>query len=173
MGKFHHLYTYHTLVQLSPVYNIQAMQTKLADCLGSRNEANVHALWNKIDSLELVLHPNFLQNATPAGAAQCSAKEDLLVGYVKQLEMVTNVAQVEELQQLKDYVNTTEFQGLESHEKQLAGVVGRHAEQERTVEELAGKVQALLKTYYQIMLQLSAQCVAWDEDLDRRRQSAS
>ena len=149
------------------------MQQKLGECLGSRNEANVHSLWNKIDSLERILQPNFLKNITSAGTSQGDIKEDLLVGYAKQLEMMSNAAQAEELLQLKDYVNTTKFQGLESHEKQLAGIVRRHAEQESTVKVITGEIQTLLKAYHQIMFQLSAQCVIWDEDLDRREQSAS
>ena len=145
------------------------MQQKLADCLGSRNEATVHTLWNKIDSLERVLHPDFLQNMTSASTLQDGVKDNLLLAYAKQLETAANASQVEELQQLKDYVNTSEFQGLEGYEKQLAKVVRRHGEQERTVEELAGQVQALLKAYHQIMLQVSAQCVTWDEGIDKRQ----
>lgn len=92
-----------------------------------------------------------------------SAKEDLLIGYVGQVKAVSD--QVQELQQLKDYVNTTEFQGLDAHEKKLALVADTHSQQEQEVEGISRQAQELMKAYNQIMLQLSAQCVQWRENL--------
>ena len=72
---------------------------------------------------------------------------------------------MEELQQLKDYINTTEFQGLDSHEKKLAAIANVHCHHEQKIEEISHQARELLKVYNQIILQLSAQCVEWEEKL--------
>ena len=114
-----------------------------------------------MEKLEQILKPNFLEETRSSQRAE----ENLLICYADQLGSVAPSSQVEELQQLKDYVNSTEFQGLENHEKKLNKVTGRQGEQERELEKLTEEVQDLMKNYYQIMLQLSAQCVIWQEEL--------
>lgn len=111
------------------------------------------------------MDPNFVKNIR-TGAAVPSAREDLLVSYVDQVKALGE--QVEELQQLKDYVNTTEFQGLEAHEKRLATVANIHSQQEQKLEQMTEEAQRLVKVYNEIMLQLSAQCMEWGEELARR-----
>ena len=73
-----------------------------------------------------------------------------------------------QVHQLKDYINSTECQGLETHEKKLATVSATHLEQEARVAELTQQTHALMDGYRRVMLQLSAQCVQWDEALGER-----
>ena len=129
--------------------------------MDSSNQATVYTLWNKITTLERLLDPAFQKNS----AVTQSAREDLLLGYSAQLEAASG--QVEELHQLKDYVNTTEFQGLDAHEKTLASVASVHSQQEQAVQDISQQAQELMKAYSQIMLQLSAQRVEWAEELTR------
>ena len=77
------------------------------------------------------------------------------------------------MHQLKDYVNSTECQGLEAHEKRLARVAAVHLEQEARVEEIARQSQELMEGYRKLMLQLSAQCVQWDEVLGQHEAAKS
>lgn len=137
--------------------------------MAGKHETSTRDLWNKVDNLERILHPDFFLNASSSESSRDRAKENLLICYAQQLESDMPTSQVEEIQQLKDYVNSTEFQGLENYEKKLSQVVGRQGEQERELEKLTEDVQGLLKTYYQIMLQLSAQCVVWREELERKK----
>lgn len=74
---------------------------------------------------------------------------------------------VEDLQRLKDYINTTEFQGLEAHERRLASVASTHSQQEMAVEEVSQQARELMKAHSLITLQMSAQCIKWQEDLDQ------
>lgn len=104
-----------------------------------------------------MLDPNYLSNITLSN----SAKSDLLIGYAAQLKDLSKP--IEELQQLKDYLNVTEFQGLDAHEKKLTSVAKVHSEQELQVEALAQQIHQLLSAYNRIMLQLSAQLVEWEE----------
>lgn len=117
----------------------------------------VSALWSKISDLEKVLDPNYLSNLKLSD----SAKSELLVGYAEQLKDLSKP--IEELQQLKDYSNHAEFQGLEDHEKRLTNVARSHAHQEQQVAELSQQVHQLLSAYSKIMLQLSAQFIEWGE----------
>lgn len=132
----------------------------MEESIDSGNQVTVHTLWTKIDALEKFLDPSF----TKTSVSQ-RAREDLLIGYVGQLRAVS--AQVDELQKLKDYINTTEFQGLDAHEKKLAAVSHTHGQQEQEVEEISHQARELLKAYNQITLQLSAQCVEWERELSQ------
>ena len=73
-----------------------------------------------------------------------------------------------QVHQLKDYINSTECQGLETQEKKLAAVAATHLEQEASMAELTRRTHALMEGYRRIMLQLSAQCVQWDEAVRER-----
>ena len=139
----------------------QACQEKLEGSLDSGSQAIIHTLWNKIDQLEKMLDPNFgKNNNTPASEA---AVEDLLVGYMDKLKVAYE--KMDELQQLKDYINSTEFQGLVRHEKTLAGVAGVHSQQEQEVGDISYQAQRLVKLYGQVTMQLSTQCVTWEEEV--------
>ncbi len=125
--------------------------------MGFTKKEGVSTLWAKIAALEKVLDPNYLSNITLSD----SAKSELLLGYATQLKDLSKP--IEELQKLKDYLNVTEFQGLEAQERKLTSVATVHAEQELTVEGLTLQVHQLLSAYSRIMLQLSAQLVEWGE----------
>ena len=140
---------------------LQTCQQKLESSIDSGNQATVHVLWNKVDTLEKLLDPSYMKTSRVSR----EAKEDLLLGYVSQVEAVSG--QVDELQQLKDYVSTTEFQGLDAHEKKLATVARVHSQQEQSVEDISRQARELMKAYNQITLQLSAQCIEWGSRLDQ------
>lgn len=129
--------------------------------IDSGNQVTIHTLWNRIDILEKLLDPTF-NNTSQVSQ---SAKEDLLLGYVSQVEAAS--AQFDQLQILRDYINTTEFQGLDSHEKKLAAVSRTHSQQEQAVEEISHQARELMKAYNQITLQLSAQCIEWERELSQ------
>ena len=75
---------------------------------------------------------------------------------------------VDEIQSHKDYLNSTEFQGLDNHEKKLAAATRVHTQQEMQVETLSTQIRDLAHTYHRIILQLSAQCIEWDELLSKQ-----
>ena len=117
--------------------------------------------WSKIDTLEKVLSPEY----TSYLKLSEDSKAELLLGYQEQLEPLSK--QVDEVQKLKDYLNTTEFQGLDNQEKKLAAVASVHSQQELQVEALSKQIRGLMQAYHKIVLQLSAQCVEWDETVSR------
>ena len=142
------------------------VEEKLEGLTRAKAGGNVGEAWAKIDTLERLLSPDYERHARLSP----DSRSELLVGYAKKLAPISD--EVEAVQQLKDYLNTTEFQGLESHERKLAVVAGRHGAQEREVERVSGEVKSLLESYQQIVLQLSAQCVEWDELLSRLEASS-
>lgn len=137
----------------------QICQQKLEGSIDSGNQVTIHTLWNKIDTLEKFLDPSFSKTSSVSQ----TAKEDLLLGYMGQVEAMSG--HVDQLQRLKDYINTTEFQGLDAHEKTLAAVARTHSQQEQEVEEISRQARELMKAYNQITLQLSAQCIEWEREL--------
>lgn len=118
-------------------------------------------IWNKIDTLEKLLAPGYVNSLKVTE----DEKRELFLGYAKQLKPFCE--QVDDVQKLKDYLNVTEFQGLDDLEKKLAAIARGHVQEEQSVEEVGSQTKKLLETYQKIMLQLSAQCVAWGETLDR------
>ena len=70
-----------------------------------------------------------------------------------------------QVHQLKDYINSTECQGLEGHERNLSRLAAVHVEQEARVAEITRQSHDLMEGYRKLMLQLSAQYVQWDESL--------
>lgn len=124
-------------------------------------QADATKLWAMIDTLEKLLSPDFSNKLKLTE----DSKSELLLNYTSQLETFSK--DIEELKHLKDYLNTTEFQGLDSHEKKLAAIARVHAQQEVELEELSKKVHDLMQTYSRVMLQLSAQCVEWGRTLNQ------
>ena len=118
-------------------------------------------IWRKIDTLEKFLAPGYINSLKVTE----DEKRELFLGYANQLKPFCD--QVDDVQKLKDYLNVTEFQGLDDLEKKLADVAWTHIQEEQTAEEVGRETKKLLETYQKIMLQLSAQCVAWGETLDR------
>lgn len=139
---------------------LETINQKLSG-LAKASQGQVALVWKKIDTLEKVLNPEY------AGQLKLSedAKVELFLNFAEQLKPLSE--RVEEIQKLKDYLNTTEFQGLESHEKKLAAVTNVHTQQEIQVEDLTQQVVDLTQVYHRIILQLSAQCVEWDEVLTK------
>ena len=98
-------------------------------------------------------------------------KRELFLGYARQLKPFCE--QVEDIHKLKDYLNATEFQGLDDLEKKLASVAKAHTQDQQVIEETGEQVKQLLVTYQKMMLELSAQCVAWGETLDKLQSAGS
>lgn len=122
---------------------------------------SVGEAWAKLDTLERLLSPEYESHAR----LSADSKAELLVGYSKKLAPLCSRA--DEIHQLKDYLNATEFQGLENLERRLANVARRHGEQEREVEGVSEEVRELLALYQRTVMQMSAQCVEWSELLSR------
>ena len=138
---------------------VRELEKKL-DALGGKEKGgHVKQLWGKIDQLENVLAPEYSQQLKLTE----DTKRELLMGQVSQLRQFSE--RMEEVHHLKDYINSTECQGLEGHEKKLASVAAAHSEQDARVQELARQARELMEGYRQLMLQLSSQCVQWDEVL--------
>ncbi len=138
-----------------------SLHNKLGSLTRGREGSSVAEVWGKANSLEKLLNPEYASYLRLTE----DSKSELLLGYLAQLEPLAS--QVEEIQRLKDYVNRTEFQGLEGHERRLAAVAGTHTQQEAAVEALSRQLMGLMEGYQKIMLQLSAQCVEWDEQVAR------
>ena len=118
-------------------------------------------LWAKINTLEKLLRPEYSSQIKLTE----DSKSELLLSYSTQLKSFSK--HIEELKHLKDYLNSTEFQGLDSHEKKLATIAGVHAQQEVQLEEISKQVHDLMQTYSRVVLQLSAQCVEWERTLSQ------
>lgn len=125
--------------------------------LNSLSKGSVVEVWEKIASLEKVLSPEYESYLKLSD----NSKAELLMGYAAQLKPLCEKA--EEIQKLKDYLHTTEFQGLDSHEKKLAVIANLHVQQEMQVQALRQQTEELLRVYNRILLQLSGQCVEWEE----------
>jgi len=125
--------------------------------LNSLGKGNLVEVWEKIASLEEVLSPEYESYLKLSD----NSKAELLLSYGAQLKPLCEKA--EEIQKLKDYLHTTEFQGLDSHEKKLAVIANLHVQQEMQVQALRHQTEELLRVYNRILLQLSGQCVEWEE----------
>ena len=128
---------------------------------GKAGQEKATEIWRKINALEKLLAPGYVSSLKVTE----DEKRELFLGYANQLKPFCD--QVDDIQKLKDYLNVTEFQGLDDLEKKLAAIARTHVQEEQTVEEVGRQTKRLLETYQKIMLQLSAQCVAWGETLDR------
>lgn len=122
----------------------------------SEQQSPLPKLWAQIDQLEALL-------GTETSSAKLSdeAKAELLVTYAGQLSSLCK-----DLDQLKDaneFLNTSEFRGLQNHEKALARIARRHTQQEADLQALAQHTKDVLNAYQKAMFQISTQCVAWDE----------
>lgn len=125
------------------------------------DQSGVSILWSKIATLDKVLDPKYISNLKLSD----SAKSELLLGYASQLQHLSKP--IKELQQLKDYLNLTEFQGLDNHEKNLAPIAKVHSEQELQMESISHQVTELMSSYSKLVLQLSAQLVECGETVSR------
>lgn len=158
------------MTSLQPFPQPQDLNKKLELSFSKAGQEKATTIWSKIDSLEKLLNPDYFNSLKVSE----DEKRELFLGYARQLKPFCE--QVEHVQKLKDYLNVTEFQGLDDLEKKLSSIARTHVQEEQTVEEVGRQTKALLETYQKIVLQLSAQCVAWGEMLDRleaQRQQAS
>lgn len=126
--------------------------------LGSKKE-EVQEAWKKIEELESVLKPEYANSIKLSVAA----KEELLLCYSEQLDRLE--VEVGQLQALKDTVNSSAFRGMESQEKQISSLARTHVIQEEEVAKLSKQVREFVDTYSKLLLQVSSQCVQWDEIL--------
>lgn len=117
----------------------------------------VHTVWSQVPELEKVLDPNY----ATAFKLNDSAKQELLLCYAEQLQKYQQ--DIEDLLFLKDSLNSSSFQGLGAEEKTLSKIASGHIQQEEEVAELTSHVHKFIDSYTKFLLQLSAQCVQWDE----------
>ena len=140
---------------------VESLHQKLNGLASGRGGENVAQVWRKIDTLEKMLSP---EHASYLKLSE-ESKTELLLSYAKQLQPL--VEKMDDILQLKDYLNTTEFQGLDHQEKKLAAVATAHVQQELQVEDISRQLKDLTESYQKIVLQLSSQCVEWDEAVSR------
>ena len=132
--------------------------------LSSKHQA-VPRVWESIPELEKILSPEYVKALTMTE----EGKEELLLCSVEQFEEVQD--QVEELQSLKDCVNSSAFRGLEQYEKKLSAVAAGHVKQEAEVETLTKDVGSFVHLYTSLFLQMSAKCVEWEETVSQLEQA--
>ena len=122
----------------------------------SEQQSPLPKLWAKIDQLEALL-------GTEMSSAQLSGdtKAELLVTYATQLSGLCK--DLDQLKGANEFLNTSEFRGLDNHEKALAGIARRHTQQEADLQALVQRSKDVLNAYQKAMFQISTQCVVWDE----------
>lgn len=119
----------------------------------------VFTLWKQIPELERILDPKYLNSLK----LNESATQELLLCYADQLHKYQQ--DIDDLHQLKDAINSMSLQGIETTEKSIAQLSSVHIQQEEKVAQLATCVQSFLDSYSKFLLQVSSQCVKWDETL--------
>ena len=131
--------------------------------LGSKHSA-VPRVWESIPELEKILSPEYVKALTLTE----EGKEELLLCSVEQLEEVQD--RVEELQSLKDCVNSSAFRGLEQYGK-LSAIAAGHVKQEAEVQALTKDIGSFVDLYTNMLLQMSAKCVEWEETVSQLEQA--
>ena len=91
------------------------------------------------------------------------AKEELLFSYTEHLIKIQD--QLEDINVLKDSINSPSFRGLEKETRDISQLAGEHINQEKDAELLANRVQVFVDSYTKLLIKLSQQCVEWDGDL--------
>ena len=120
-------------------------------------------LWGKIEQLEALLDTEL----TSAKLSE-DAKAELLVAYAAQLKGLCK--DLDQLRGANEFLNTSEFRGLENHEKALAGIARRHTQQEAELQAIVQRSKDVLNAYQKATFQISTQCVVWDELLSTLEQ---
>ena len=124
----------------------------------SQPHEKVATLWNNIPKLEKFLDPSYAANLK----LDDTAKEELLLNYADQLNKYQH--DIEDIHELKPVLDdSTVLQGLETQEKKVSEVALTHIQQEQEVSELTSSVHQLIDVYTKFLLQMSSQCVKWDE----------
>lgn len=136
---------------------LKTIDGKLKALVESVKGNYVQLVWNKIPDLERILDPSYLRSLN----LNAPAKEELLLYYAEQLQKYQN--DIDDLQDLKDSVNVSSFQGTESTQRELSLLAANHIRQEEEVEDLTSRVHRFIDQYSKLILALSAQCVEWDE----------
>lgn len=139
------------------VHLLKTIDGKLKALVQSMKINYVQQVWDKIPDLERILDPTYLRSLN----LNAPAKKELLLYYVEQLQKYQN--DIDDLQLLKETVNTTSYQGTEAVEKDLSQLAATHVQQEDEVVGLTSRVHLFIDQYTKLILQLSAQCVEWDE----------
>ena len=146
------------------ITNILNSIEKRMKTLGSKDPA-VPRVWESIPELEKVLSPEYVKALTITE----EGKEELLLCGVEQLEEVQD--RVEELQSMKNCLNSSAFRGLEQYEKKLSTIAAGHVKQEAEVETLTKDIDSFVHLYTSLLLQMSAKCVEWEETVSQLEQA--
>ena len=150
--------------QPSLMQSIAELNQKLGDLVssdgivgvGNEEQSPLPKLWSKIEQLERLLGTDVTSATLPE-----DAKAELLVTYANQLSGLCK--DLDQLRGANEFLNTSEFGGLEKHEKVLAGIARRHTQQEAELQALTQRSKDVLNAYQKAMFQISTQCVVWDE----------
>lgn len=120
----------------------------------------VSSTWREIGSLEKLVDPEYLKSKRLA-----EGSKELLFGYVDRLSQ--HQEQVEELKILRSYLNSKAFQDMDQIDKKLSPIALAHIKQEGEVDTLTSQTQMFLDTYSKLLLQLSDQCIQWDNTVSQ------
>ena len=122
---------------------------------------DVKEVWKRRDELEKFLQPDFMNSIK----LDEKAKEELLLCFAEQLAKIQE--QAEEIEGLKDFVNSPSFRGLEKESKDISSLAQAHVAQDEKVKFLTKQVQSFLESYTKLLLKLSQQCVDWDDTVSK------
>ena len=124
----------------------------------------VSEVWKRIGELEQLL------SVERSSAMQLSegSKGELVIGQASRLAPLC--ARLEAARGAREFLNTSEFRGLDGHERSLSAAARAQAAQEQEVRDLARQTRGLLDTYYKFVQEVSRRFVACDEQLARLEQ---
>ncbi len=115
----------------------------------------VEEVWKRTAELEKYLQKNHKYKLDER------AKEELLLSYTEHLIKIQD--QLEDINALKDSINSPSFRGLETHTRGISLLASQHIDQETDTELLANRVQLFVDTYTKLLIKLSQQCIEWDD----------
>lgn len=138
---------------------LKTIDRKLKALVEPVNAGDITLVWKKVPELEIILNPNYLQSLK----LNDSAAQELLLCYTDQIHKYQQ--DIEDLNMLKETVNSSAFQGLETTEKDISSIASMHLQQEEEVTQLTNRVHHFIDSYTKFIFHLSSRCVQWDETL--------
>ena len=127
--------------------------------LGSRE--NVKNAWEAIEELETLLTPELVQRLGTTD----DMKTEVVLHQSEEIEkMASQLAKVKEL---KDNINSENFQGIEEVERKLVSLSKVHVSQQHVTAEMSKEVAELLANYNMIIEDLCQKFVEWDQLLTK------
>ena len=122
--------------------------------LGSRE--NIKHAWEAVEELETLLSPELIQRLGTSD----EMKTEVVLHRAEEIEKMAS--QLAKVQELKDNINSENFQGIEEVEKKLVPLSKVHISQQHIAEEMSKEVAELLANYNLIVEGLSQKFMEWD-----------